>query len=60
MVAYILNPSTEDAEAGGSLRVKASLIYRANFRPASVIDIVRPYLKQTKNLLVKQKLVFMY
>jgi hypothetical protein len=34
MVAYAINPNTEEAEAGGSFEFKASLVYRMSSRTA--------------------------
>jgi hypothetical protein len=36
VVAHTFNPSTQEAEAGGSLEFKASLVYRVSNMPARV------------------------
>jgi hypothetical protein len=38
MVAYTFNPSTQEAEAGGSLEFEASLVYRLNSRTVRAIQ----------------------
>ena len=44
---HTFNPSTLEAETGGSLRVQADLVYRATSRAARAV-IQRNYLKRLK------------
>jgi hypothetical protein len=46
LMAQTFNPSTQDAEAGGSLWDEASLVYREGSRLASTTQLT-PCLKQT-------------
>jgi hypothetical protein len=55
MVVSTFNPSTQEAEAGGSLELEASLIYRVSSRTAREGYIEKPCLeKQNKT---KQKIL---
>ena len=47
-VAHVFNPSTREAEAGGSLEFEASLIYRASSRTGSKTKEKSCLKRQTK------------
>lgn len=48
VVRHAFNPSTQDAEAGGSYNLQTNLVYRASSRPARAV-IILPQTKQTKS-----------
>jgi len=48
VVAHAFNPSTQEAEAGGSLEFEASLVYRVSFRAARTTQR-KPVSKNNKN-----------
>ena len=48
MVVLVINPSTREAEAGGSLKFKTSLVYRVSSRTARATQRNPVSRKQTK------------
>jgi len=51
VVAHDFNPSTEKAEAGGSLEFEASLVYRENCRTAKATQKILFQINKTKQKL---------
>ena len=58
MVAHTFNPSTWEAEAGGSLEFKASLVYRVSCRAARTTQ--RNPVSKNKKQKQKQNKLYIY